>query len=863
MWERNNRNMIEKQAIKRIVKRRFLENRMRNAVLILSIVLVTTLMTVMFGSGLSIFSNLELANLRIRGTTANLLLPHLQEGELESLAALPEIEQPGWQHYVAAVMPGEGPSSNYSIAMTAYSETEWEKHILPTLSDVKGTYPVQENEVMLSEWMLERLGIDVPEIGMEIPIAFVTLKGQKEECSFVLSGYFMDYICYSPQHKPASANTIAANLYYSQQGSTQRAMGNVVVSETFAQKYGILEGLYGTALINSQLDASQALDLVTEATGNKDVIVMGLSKSLAQSLTIAMVPMLSVLLIMIAGYLLVYNVVYISVLQEMHLYGQLKTLGATCRQLRQIVKRQTHLVALLGIPVGLLLGTVLAEIAVPTLLASLTKNNGFGTAFDTDIVISPLIYLFAALFAYLTVMLSNRKPARMAAQVSPVEAMKYVEQPDRKKARRGSKGGKLYRMAWRNVFRSRKKAVVTFASLFFGFLIFLVVGSCTYGADYEVKYYHEQPDSFTLTNLTFQTPGGTKDLLNENIIEEIGRWDSVEEMDFDYVQSTRIVSPDTFLEPYVERQASYMELTPQQVREAFSGRCVGLSLEKLGEFSYNSTLEEAEIQRHLKEGTGVFLGDLAKADYRELSGKTITLTDSLDGEISYTILGIAVSGGGGYRTYWSYYGNVLDNAVPLYTTEAGVGRLGSKTVVQTLRFQTDGSRDQEIQDRLEKLFAHTAAVQIRSQMDTKAGAEEIMDLIRLIGNLFAVFLILMGLINFVNVIFTNIYTRRKELATLESIGMTQGQIKVVLVLESFCYSAVTILLLSTLGVGISYYAAQLCKEAFLYFLKFGIPILNLGIVFIIMLVISGMVPVLIYRNIVKESVVERLRKGQD
>ena len=124
---------------------------------------------------------------------------------------------------------------------------------------------------------------------------------------------------------------------------------------------------------------------------------------------------------------------------------------------------------MIGIPAGLLAGTVLAEAVVPGLLRRMTEGNGFGTTFETGIIISPWIYVFAAAFAYLTMALSNQKPSKMAAQVSPIEALKYVEQTETIKTHRGGSGGKLYRMAYRNVFRSKKKARVTFASLFLDF----------------------------------------------------------------------------------------------------------------------------------------------------------------------------------------------------------------------------------------------------------------------------------------------------------------------------------------------------------------------------------------------------------
>ena len=858
---------IEKQAIRRIVQRNFKKKRMENMVLILSILLVTVLMTVMFGAGISLFHNLELANLRMKGTEANVIIPHMEEAEMERFGRIEEISSIGRQQFVAAAAMQEGMSGSQVFAMTAYDKIEWETHIVPTLSDIQGTYPQAENEIMMSRWMLGQLEIDEPKIGMRIPVSFVDLAGEEKEQTFILSGYYEDYINYAPNITPNSANTISANLYYTEQGSTKKAIGNMAVSQEFAKRYGTAEGLYGTAKIDDSLSTEEAFALISEVTDRQDIIVTGLSKTLAQSFALAVMPVLSVILIMIAGYLLIFNVINISVLREMHMFGQLKTLGATSKQLRSIVKRQSNLVSVIGIPAGLLAGTVLAESVVPGLLRRMTEGNGFGTTFETGIIISPWIYVFAAAFAYLTAALSNQKPSKMAAQVSPIEALKYVEQTETIKAHRGGSGGKLYRMAYRNVFRSKKKARVTFASLFFGFLIFLIVEVCTYGADYEEKYDREQPDSFTLQNLTFQMAdaGGIENILNESVTDTICGFEGVEKITADYVEPVYFQNEELFLEPFIKLQAQYTGLSEEQIRGHLRARSIGLPLEKFEDFSYESTFSEAEIQTYLEDGTGVFFDEYAEADIRQICGKKITLSGRREGgkTAEFTVLGVIGDKGNKYVNTPQYYGEVRDDDVPLYMTAEALERVSGEMLVQTLRIQTDKSRDEEILEELEAMFATTTVVQISSQVEAKDRADAAFDTIRTIGNLFAVFLIFMGTLNFVNVIFTNIYARQKELAALESIGMTRNQMKKVLMLEGIYYSGITMLFLCTIGVAVSYGASWLFRTAFVYFAKFGIPVASLCIVFVLMLLISGSVPVLVYHYILRESVVERLRKGQD
>lgn len=856
---------IQKQAVTRLVKRNFKKNKLRSTVLILAVMLVTVLMTVMLGAGISTMDNLNLANLRVKGTDANGFLMNPGDA-METLKDVSEISRISWQQYVAEIHTEEELPGKNKLVMTAYDETEWKENIKPTISGQEGNYPEKENEVMISEWSLKSLGITEPEIGMEIPLSFTTLDGTAVELNFVLSGYYKDYI-YRAGITPNSGNTAAANNYYANQGSSRRAVGNMVVSKAFAKIYGTEEGKMGTCLIDDKLDSDEALALLEEHTGRNDVIVAGLTKNIGQSISVAILPFACVLLIVIAGYLLIYNVVNISVLQEMHLYGQLKTLGATTRQLKAMVRKQSRLVACIGIPLGLLIRTGFSMLVIPVMMGKLTEGNGFGEAFTNEVSVSPVIYLLAAAFAFFTVSISNRKPAKMAASVSPVEALKYVEYTGGMKARKGSSGGKLHRMAWRNVFRNKKRTAVTFASLFFGLVLYLVISTCLYGVDYEKKYQREIPDSFIVRNLTYQTEdiSTIEDYFTPETVERISKLDGVESIAADYVEPVRFLSGTEELDAYVKEQAFYEELSEEEVKADFQGEAVGLSLEQIQKFRYQSTLSEEEIQEKLESGEGIFLTDLGMEEYRQISGTEVRVSDR-DGsaETTYTILGTLYSSSkDDYENSFIGYGYVNgDNAVFFYTTEQGIRRLKETPRIQTLRINAADCKDEQIWEELQNLFLSEEGISMDSQLETKRGTDEGFISIYMSGMIFACFLIGMGLLNFVNVIFTNIYARQKELATLESIGMTRKQSKKVLILEGMYYSIITMALLLTAGLLLSVLAFGLVQKL-IYFAMFGIPVLQLLLMFAAMILICAVVPLLVYRSISRESIVERLRKGQD
>lgn len=849
---------IQKKALRRIAGNNVRRNRGQNIVLIIAIVLVTILMTVIFGTGIGIYDNLQLANLRLAGTNANGGLYMATDEDVKQLRTIEEIDHVGRQTFIGEVTNAKNMPLQTVLAMTAYDDSEWEQFIEPTVSDIRGSYPKQENEIMVSLWSLDKLGIRDHRVGMTISLEFRLLSGAEVKQDFVLSGYYKDYI-YEPGITPNSGNTIAANQYYANNLSGTRAAGNLIVSEAFAEKYGTEEGVTVTFHIDDSLSKDEALSLLNEKIGNDEVWISGFSNNSGGNLMFALIPVSAVLLVMISGYLLIYNIVNISVLQDLHIYGQLKTLGATGRNLKYMVRNQTNRLSVVGIPLGLLLGTGFAVFCVPKLLAGIMYDQGGRISYKASI--SPSIYLLTILFTYLTIVFSVRKGIRMAAKVSPVEALKYTETSENVRGHRSSSGGKLYRMAFRNVFRSRKKALVTLASLFFGFLIFLFVFSVTGKMDYTLKYQREMPYSFIVEDLSWRDvqSGRMENCLAEEQVNMIADLEGVESIETDYTLVTELENPLEILTPYFAEQ--------ENGEQYF--KAVGLSADKLLEFSWDSTMSDEDIRKCLEDGTGIFLMENEMCDYRDVSGQEIQIkpADTGDASVTYTVLGVLTEPEGEaglyYKHLYGYYGYLDSYEIsPYYTSAAGMERLGTKPRIQTIRIDCAKEREEEVSAYLMELYGQMDSVAIASQLEVKNEMDRSTSVIQAAGFVISIFLIFMGVVNFCNVMFTGIYTRRKELATLESIGMTQRQLKSMLIMEGICYSGITFLLLMTVGMMLAYVFYQMVRTAF-YFWSFYPPLLQSVILFAVMLVLCAVIPLLAYRFIARESIVERLRKGRD
>ncbi|HBB29430.1 MAG TPA: ABC transporter permease, partial [Clostridiales bacterium] len=116
-----------------------------------------------------------------------------------------------------------------------------------------------------------------------------------------------------------------------------------------------------------------------------------------------------------------------------------------------------------------------------------------------------------------------------------------------------------------------------------------------------------------------------------------------------------------------------------------------------------------------------------------------------------------------------------------------------------------------------------------------------------------------GLMNFVNTMLTSIISRRRELAMLQSIGMTKKQVNRMLVFEGMTYALLTTSFVLTIGLALSFLLVKFMFSGLWYFnLNFSaVPFL---ICIPILFILSLFVPVLSYKTVSKDSIVRRLRE---
>ena len=252
-----------------------------------------------------------------------------------------------------------------------------------------------------------------------------------------------------------------------------KALGNGITGAIEFQK-GELRTLFLTILILGIVAAlfSNFADLF------KDHQVSDLAFYFVYLLLIAVL----LFVILMSGYLIIYNIFYINVYHDIRYYGLLKTIGTTGRQLRRMVRRQAYMLSLYGIPAGVIVGTAVGKLLLPVVMGRLV----FSRTTDTKVVLNVWVFAGAVIFSFVTVFISCIKPCRIASRVSPIEAVRYTEGQDESAGKKKAKKTKRVSprtMAFQNIRRNRKKIVVVVASLSMALVMLNSIYSLLQGFD--------------------------------------------------------------------------------------------------------------------------------------------------------------------------------------------------------------------------------------------------------------------------------------------------------------------------------------------------------------------------------------------
>ena len=876
-------------CIRRLSLRSLLASRTRNIVAVLAIALTAVLFTSLFTIALSINEGIQQNNFRQAGGWSHGTFKYLTEEQCEELKDDPLIAQWGLRRFVG--MPRSAPfnKSHVEIGYSDANQAHWSY-----CDPVEGRLPQEgTNEAATDTHVLELLGVE-PELGAQFTVTFL-VDGHETTQTFTLCGWWEYDKAVVANHILIPESRVDAIL--TEVGVTLPGSDNMTGSWNLDVMLK-----HGARSIASDLEEilvnhgyqSETLGENNISTGvNWGYTGAQLSDKRDPAAVAIIVGVL--VLILLTGYLIIYNVFQISVAGDIRFYGLLKTIGTTPRQLRRIIRTQALLLSLIGIPIGLLLGWLLGGVLTPVITARL---NGVTTV----VSVSPLLFVGAAIFALVTVLISCRRPGRLAGKVSPVEAVRYTEGKALKRnGKRSGKGVSLLSMAWANLGRSRGKTLITVLSLTLAVVLLTLTVTFAGGFDMDKYVSNFTASDFILADAgQFQTGGhafNDEMEVPEEVIDAVeaqggitgrgriygktapalefvteeyyrcmwGRWNTQEQLDSMVAFKER--TEDGLLdnqvqlygmEPFALDHLKVLEGDLSKLNDPDGSYIAAVySDDDYGNPEMDShwarlgdtvTIRYVEKFEYYDPATGEVYGPLENvpegAAYAE---RAIKYRD-----VDYTVAALVTVP---FALSYRYYG--ADEFV--MGADTFVRETGTDSVMY-YAFDTTEEANAAMESFLADYTENGNPQFDYESKATYAGEfESTRSMFLLLGGALSFIVGMVGVLNFFNAILTGITARRRELAVLQSIGMTARQLRTMLALEGLLYTlGAALLALALILVTAPFVGPAL--NGLIWFFTYHFTIWPIAVVLPLFGALGILIPVLSSRAAQRYSVVERLRQ---
>ncbi|MBS5371566.1 MAG: ABC transporter permease, partial [Coprobacillus cateniformis] len=434
----------EKKIIKEMVQGNLKVNRKRNLLLVLAITLTTILFTSVLEIGFGGMQSIQETQLRLSGLKADAELRYLNKEQFQEVQNSELFESVGGRIPIA-FLEGE---TKRPIEIDYLDKGGMEAYYL---SLKEGKMPEDEKEVLLSEQALEELGIK-KEVGSYVPVSF-TLRGQEYNFDMRLAGWYTgnpkaDFLIVSETFLEHNLE-VTKNTYDDDKEVSGTYYASVCMKNTKNIEQNLKEYVKS---LGGQTEDSNGREYIHIAV---NYVLYSEDGNTGLILSIFFFAALFIL----CGYLLIYNIFDIGVMQDIQQFGIMKTIGMTGKQIKRLMRRQMLFLSLIGIPIGLLLGYGLGVLLLPVIL----KNWEYSEE-ELTIVQSahPAIFALTIIFVLITVFLSMRRPSQKAAKYSAIETAKYTE-IKKKIAEKDIRS--IRNIAKSNLQRNRKRTTLVFTSL--------------------------------------------------------------------------------------------------------------------------------------------------------------------------------------------------------------------------------------------------------------------------------------------------------------------------------------------------------------------------------------------------------------
>ena len=860
-----------KNMLSVLAGRSFRASKMRNLIAVLAIMLTAILFTTVTTIGMGAMDSMTLTMQMQKGSRSDGDFRNMTSEQYEALADADFIKEYGLRMPVGFLTN----TNRTNVEFDVLDETQAD---LTFCAPSHGNIPQTENEIVTSDAALRDLGVE-PEVGATVTIAF-TAHGQEYQMDMVVSGWF-------------EATNDQISMMWA--GTAFRDAHPDIFEYTYDKDRVMTGTYYSDFIATSTVGLQENLDnWVSQMGGNPDAsssdtlsaAVNTMTNPTMEPTTIFMGAVI-IILFVFCGYLLIYNVFDIAVMQEIRRYGLYRTVGMSKRQVKKLINRQALWLSCIGIPLGLLVGYFIGKAALPKIM------NIFSSEYESvavNVEPSPIIFVGAAVLAAFTVFLSTRKPVRVAANIPPIEAFRYVEAATGKRTMKKSTAGtSLPRLAWSNLGRNKRRSIFIVISLTLCVVLLNCVGIAADSVDIEKQVSYTIRTDYVVVNSasTNGMEGFTlrEQALPNDVMEAINTQPGVTEASAVYKNTLddanitygfpmKVVSTEEAAETGVPFVITDMGLN---FNLGADGRpiCNVYGMEETA--LSRMDIQEGETDTHvlyeqMENGAGVLLGVQADRSTMKIDGNLDPLeigdviTVYKDGKaiMELPVLAKAAINGDDQETGYTANGpyTVGADGLFLYLPSSIYEKIYDEPSIYKYSFNVDENERTNMTVFLENYITQVdTSLNYLSADSARENAQATRTMLQFVGGLIGIIFGVAGVLNLTNTIITTILARRHEFATMQSIGMTTKQLTQMMIWEGVYYAIGACIVGLILSMVLAFTVVRVLTGSIWYF-TFHFTLLPAIIPCVVLLIVAAIVPVIALKVFNKGSIIEKLRVAE-
>lgn len=483
----------------------------------------------------------------------------------------------------------------------------------------------------------------------------------------------------------------------------------------------------------------------------------------------------------------------ISITEKTKEYGILKSVGATTSQIKKSVYYEAFLLGCVGIPIGVISGVFASFILIHVVnffIRSMFVGNEY-----LIFKISYLSILISIILSIVTIFMSSKKGAKIASKTSPMVLIRGNNDilVNSKKLKTPKYINKLFGIggvvSYKNIKRNKKKYRTTIVSIVMSVSVYIAL-SYFVNTAFDVVKMVKGDYTYNLVYTSY-----TKDYnLNYNNVLNFSKHDTVKK--YSVVRTSTITGNFKASKDFKKYNAYMSEEKP--ILNSVTFISVGKEeylryISKLG-LNYNSVKDK-----------GILIDNNIGYDTKKKLEVSYNMTDNKKGDIiNFTSMkedetfDMELASVTNIRPfgYENNYGSLV-----MVISDEYMERLDKLESVSLYVESTDSDK---LQSDIDKKCKDTEGCYVNNVDATVKQMKSIYTVIAIFLYGFIIVISLIGITNIFNTITTNMTLRKREFATLKSIGMTSNEFNRMIFLESFFYIFKSLLIGIPIGVLLSY-----------------------------------------------------------